>query len=1318
MNRREFVRNTILGSSGLMMLPSSLSAMSLTSNSLTFSDLENGFKSPPNASKPWVFWQWMNGNITKQGITLDLEAMYRIGIGGALCFNNAVGIPKGNVDYASDEWLDMVVHATKECHRLNMTFMLHNGAGYSGSGGPWVTPEMSMQQLVWTEAQFKNTRKIKGTLPKPQEKHGFYKDAYVFAYPSLSVEKGLMKDHIKKVTLDGKEIDYAVLFDENPESKIRLEREDKEDSVLEFEFLNPFEARSITIIRKAEIPKDLFDGPRDHPPHFIIEASFDGMSYFKLASVNTPALREMDTPAMQNFKATKAKYFRLRTKNSTWLSSVEFISGPRLAGWPGKANWTHGDNNANISKVNADDIIHSKDILDITEYMNAEGNLKWKAPKKGNWTIVRMGHTTTGEEPAAHPDAGKGLEIDKFRAEAVDFHYDKFLSKVIQKLDGFVGNTFNGFTTDSWEAGKQNWSITVPTQFKKNRGYEIGGWLLAMTGRIIDSIDRTERFLWDMRKTQAELLSKNYYGRCQELCHQHGLQYHAEPYGDGNLDSLQAGQYLDVPMSEFWTRYIYGSDMTSKQATSIGHVYGKNVVAAEAFTGMPLTSKWTNYPYSLKAEGDYFFSLGINRLLFHTFVHQPYTTGFPGMTMGPFGTHFDRNNTWAEQAYGWINYLRRSQYLLQQGLTVADVCYFKGDEAASGVPDIYNILPKGYVGDVVGTDALFSRFAIKNGKIVLPDGMQYKVCILANLEAIFPKTLKRLQELVDQGMILIVQNKPSITYGLSNNDKEIQDIVSEFYGNLDGVSVQKRSYGKGKLYWGTPLKEVFKELSIAPDFEYTSENQDAMLHYTHKKIEDAEFYFISNHKRRKEMVNCSFRITGYQPEFWDSETGETISCPVFEIKDNRTIISLEMKPSQSLFVMFRKTVNNLGYTSILKGSELVLSTQPFETPITLKYKDVFGDFSLSFWAKPDSYAHKGRGMLCHTSNGKQLFGENHATCGISIGQNGIKVFEEATKRETVLELDIMIEGWSYIDLIYRNNKPLLFINGVMVKEGSTSKYQVHPGLETPSSNDQIVSSFEGNYTDIILKEKSLSQEDILLSYKKGIPSLSLISAIEPSENDAWLFTQNGTYQFLGRDEKTIAINDCQVVDYNHDWQLEFLGSLKNTPSAIKIGELMSLRKHSDFNVKHFSGTMVYSKTIQLKSSAFISGRKFLLDLGRVEVIAKVYVNDKEVQLLWKEPYCADITKYVVHGKNTIKIEVTNLWANRLIGDEYLAVENEFSKDKFIHQLPKWYKENKIKPGDRTTFSVWKNFEKTDPLLESGLLGPVRMILAIEKSIEM
>lgn len=256
-----------------------------------------------------------------------------------------------------------------------------------------------------------------------------------------------------------------------------------------------------------------------------------------------------------------------------------------------------------------------------------------------------------------------------------------------------------------WEAGKQNWTPGFETAFQQYTQYSITPWLPALTGRVVGSVEETERFLWDVRKTQAHLLAENFYGHFSKLCHDRGLEFYAEPYGDGNFDSLEVSKHLDITMSEFWTRYIYGSDVISKQAASAAHVYGKKIVAAESYTAMPATSKWTDYPYSLKAEGDYFYTLGVNRLTFHVFVHQPYMTGKPGMTMGPFGMHIDRNNTWTEQAHAWTKVLQRTQYVLQQGLAVADICYFKGDNPESGIPDIYNQLPAGYAGDVCQSTA-------------------------------------------------------------------------------------------------------------------------------------------------------------------------------------------------------------------------------------------------------------------------------------------------------------------------------------------------------------------------------------------------------------------------------------------------------------------------------------------------------------------------------------------------------------------------------------------------------------------------------------
>ena len=477
------------------------------------------FLNPPQHYQPWVFWQWMNGNITKEGIRLDLEAMRRMGITGALCFNNALGIPRGPVDYASAEWMEDTEYAVKEAKRLGITIMLHNSPGYSGAGGPWIKPEMSMQQLVWTETLAKNKKKIDVVLNRPYAKRGFYKDARVIAYPSLSVEKILMKDAIQKLSMDGKTLDIKCLTDGNPETKIRIEPKQDESKELILEFKEPFEARSISILRRPEVPKDLFDGPRDHPPLFELKISDDGVTYKTVCSFAMNLLREMDTPGVANFEAVKARFFKLVTKDPTWISDIELHSAPRLAGWPGKINCTGGNSSGLTPQMNADLTIHHSDIIDITSFMDANGHLVWTAPQKSNWTILRIGHTTTGEENAAHPESGKGLELDKLNPAALDVHFDQFLNKVAERLKPY-GETFQGFTVDSWEAGKQSWTARFPEEFLRLKKYDITAWLPALTGRIIDDIESTDRFLWDVRQVHADLLNENFYARFQEKCHQ------------------------------------------------------------------------------------------------------------------------------------------------------------------------------------------------------------------------------------------------------------------------------------------------------------------------------------------------------------------------------------------------------------------------------------------------------------------------------------------------------------------------------------------------------------------------------------------------------------------------------------------------------------------------------------------------------------------------------------------------------------------------------------------------------------------------------
>lgn len=1328
MKRRNFIKNSVAGSAGLIFQPtfsSFLSHSEFTAPNKTVVDLNSGtdalaqnFRNPPDAAGPWCFYMWMNGHITKEGITLDLEAMKRMGIGGAICFNSAVGIPRGPIDYAGDEWINSTVHAAKEAERLGIKLSLHNSPGYSGCGGPWVTPEMSMQQLVWTEVLIKNQQVIDIELLKPHGKHDYYRDAFVIAYPSLGVEQVLMRDALHKVWLNNQIIEKQFIVDGNSETKIRLEKEGK----LTFEFSEPFEARAITLLRKAEIPKDLYDGPRDHPPLFKLESSEDGQQFTLIGTLNPPELREMDTPATLSFLVVKAKFFRLSVNNPSWVSEVELHNGPRLGGWSGKTGHTHGNSNGEMpgrDEKSSFSTIDPTSVIDISGKMSTGGHLQWTAPKEGNWTILRIGHTTTGEEPAAHPDSGKGLEIDKFRKEALDFHFEHFLDKVLKPLHPYIGKSFIGITSDSWEAGKQNWTTRFPQEFKTKKGYDITPWMPALTGRIVGSVEETERFLWDARKVQADLLSENFYGHYAKMCHQRGLEFHAEPYGDGNFDSLQAGQHLDIPMAEFWTRYIYGSDLYSKQAVSIAHAYGRKIVAAEAFTAMPATAKWTDYPYSLKAEGDYFFSLGLNRLVFHTFVHQPYLTGFPGMTMGPFGAHFDRNNTWTEQACGWTNYLKRAQYLLQQGLTVADICYFKGDNPESGVPDVYKFLPGGYKADVVGADALHHRFSIKNGQITLPDGMSYQLCIMAPLSQILPETLKRLNELVEAGMHLVVSHKPVSFLGLfPTSPLQTLPSIDDFFGNLDGKTVKERTVGKGKISWGKPLAQIFEETKLSVDFEYTAENQDATIHYTHKRLDDAEFYFISNHRRRPEKVCCSFRISGKQPEIWNPENGERYEALVSEQKNGRTTLALELDQAGSLFVVFRHKTTQNGFTGLLKDGQEILSLQSFSLPKYDVYSNVTNSFTINLWAKPDTFSHGNRSMLFHASEGESVYGQGHAVLAASMGQNGVRLYERSKgNAREVLFCQTPIEGWTHLSIVYHDSKPNLYLNGKLAAQGKTSEQIVHPGLQTPAALEQFASYFEGNYTNPELFKKALTETEIYQFFLKGLPAPIHSKGVDYQPGKKFLFWQNGNYSLLSGSsiKPFVHIKDCTTVDLTGEWLVKFPKN-SGINTAIRLPQLISLHKYKDFDIQHFSGTAVYRKKFTLSASNLAKGKRLFAHLGRVEVIAEVRLNGQKAGLLWKEPFLVELTKAAKAGENELEVRVTNLWPNRLIGDENLPVENEFTKDNLLTDLPDWFVKNKPKIGKRLTFATWHTYEKDSPLFESGLLGPVKLLVAEEKSI--
>ncbi|HET6724325.1 MAG TPA: glycosyl hydrolase, partial [Chitinophagaceae bacterium] len=887
LDRRALLKNTILSSTGLIVL----SGLPLAGDDffdVAGDELAKGFLNPPNAARPQAFWMWMNGHITKKGITLDLQLMKKMGLAGAFIYDTGAGIPKGPVDYGSSQWDEMVIYAMTEAKRLGLELFLHNSPGFSSTGGPWVLPEMTMQQLVWSETIVNSRGSIDIQLPQPYKKLNYYKDAVVIAYPSLVVEKALMKDKIVRILLNETEIDKNILLQSAPASKIELNGTIPSSASLLLEFSEPFEARAITVLRQKELAASIYEGNYDNPPSFLLESSDDGTRFQTVCTIIMPLLRFMDAPGTKSFPAVKAKYFRLSTRQYAAIAAIELHAGPRLSGWPAKINFTDQEIIPDNQEFENELIIDPSRVINISDRLQPDGRLIWNAGA-GNWTILRFGHTCTGTKTAGAPGSAFGLEIDKFSKEAVNFYFVTFLDKLFEKLKPFTADPFKGVLIDSWEIGKQNWTSNFISDFKQKRNYDITPWLPALTGRIVKGTEDTEKFLWDIRKTHADLVAENYYGGFKDRCKEYNLALFAQPNGDGVFDSLQVGQYPDSSLAEFWTRYVPGTLNVCKQAVSIAHGYGKKIVAAEAYTGMPSTSRWTEYPYALKSQGDHIYSLGINRFVFHVFVHQPYSNGLPGMTMGPYGTHFDRNSTWADRSKEWINYITRTQYLLQQGLPVCDICYFKGEDPGSGIPDINYVdppTPKYLAGDVIGPDVLLRRIRIDNNKIVLPDGMSYSLMIMAPVKATSLQVISKLKELVFAGMNLIVASKPSGTPGLHDRltAAEIDDLVNGLWGGLDGSNVKERSYGKGMIYWNKPFAEILAKHKIIPDFEFTAKNKDAAIHYTHRKSAESEIYFLSNRLRRTESIVCSFRFYNKKPEIWNAETGEIFEVALYEIK--------------------------------------------------------------------------------------------------------------------------------------------------------------------------------------------------------------------------------------------------------------------------------------------------------------------------------------------------------------------------------------------------------------------------------------------------
>ena len=584
--------------------------------------------------------------------------------------------------------------------------------------------------------------------------------------------------------------------------------------------------------------------------------------------------------------------------------------------------------------IPVEEAVNKADVIDVTSMMKPDGTLTW-TPPAGNWIIMRLGYSLTGHQNSPASPEATGLEVDKLNSTHVRNYFTNYLNQYKDATGGLMGKKGLQFViTDSWEAGVQNWTDNMMTDFKNMRGYDMLPWLPVLTGHIVESAEASDKFLWDFRTTLSELVTMNHYNVLTEMLHERGMGRYTESHEGGRAfigDGMEVKSKADVPMSATWTPGGFGGNTGAvatrfkadvRESASVSHIYGQNLVAAESMTAQGTAWAWS--PELLKPTADMELASGLNRFVIHTSVHQPVDDKIPGLGLGPFGQWFTRHETWAEQAGPWMDYLARSSYMLQQGKFVADVVYYYGEDNnitalfGNKLPDV----PESYNYDFVNSDALKNVLTVADGKIVTPSGMSYSLLALdANARYMSLPVLKKLSEMVNAGAI-VVGDKPLGTPSLTDDETEFQKLADQLWSTAKGETV----VGNGKVYSGQTIQEVLDILKVAPDFSYTKPNEKTNVLFVHRRIGNIEVYWVNNRNTNVEETEATFRVEGKSAEIWHPETGK-IEQASYSIADGLTTVPLHLESSDAVFVVFRnKTSKTSLIVPALKETQLVAIT--------------------------------------------------------------------------------------------------------------------------------------------------------------------------------------------------------------------------------------------------------------------------------------------------------------------------------------------------------------------------------------------------------
>lgn len=927
------------------------------------SELHLNFQHPPAESKPRVWWHWMNGNVTKNGIQKDLEWMKRVGIGGFQNFDANLFTPQvvpQKLVYMTPEWKEAFGYATQLAEHHGLEMAIAGSPGWSVTGGPWVLPQDAMKKYVWTELNVMGGQLFNGAVPVRSGAAGYfqeiplpanamqaaapvhyYQDAAIIAFKRPDNERDLVSLN-PRISSSGGTFSLSALTDQDLQQTSHLPPVAVgEDMWIQYEFATPQTIKAITVVGASHLPLEEFYGG---PLNRSFRVSDDGINFREIARLPGSIVPQNTI----NFPPATGRFFRLSFNTLPpqpnliaammggntepgpvqGVDVAEFTLHPadRIDQYEDKAGFTPWKESNPSFQSPSDDVILSHEVVDLSRAWQDDQTLVWQVPA-GRWTILRLGYSLTGRQNHPASPEATGLEVDKLDDQAVRRYINNYLDQYHEATDGHLGaRGLQYMVLDSYEAGHMTWTARLPQEFERRRGYAILPWLPVLTGRIVNSREQSEQFLWDFRKTIGEMIAENHYDVIGEELHKRGMRRYTESHENKRIylaDGMDVKRHADVPMAAMWTpgSLAGGSDEEPRseadirESASVAHLYGQNIVAAESMTA--IQNSFAYDPARLKRTADLEMASGLNRFVIHTSVHQPLDDKRHGFSLGPFGQWFTRQETWAEMAKPWMDYLGRSCYLLQQGRFRADILYYYGENnnitsiCEQKLPD----LPPGYAFDFVNASALIDKISAVKGQLVTSSGMTYRLLVLdSSARAMTVPVLRKIKTLAQAG-ITITGVKPERTPSRSDDPAEFNRLVREIWeSGLKNVVVQ------------TPVLDVLHNQRIMEDILIQAKSK---ILFVHRQTNAEDIYWLNSRSTESQLTEISFRITGREPELWHPQTGRSIKV-AYKIIQGRTVIPLTFNPWEAYFIVFKNKTTRKSYRlPALKEQQVIPISGPW-----------------------------------------------------------------------------------------------------------------------------------------------------------------------------------------------------------------------------------------------------------------------------------------------------------------------------------------------------------------------------------------------------